>query len=339
MIKITQSLKRKNAIRKTKRKSLLISEDASLYLPLVRATSYEQEEELMYPIANTQSTKFVDINKDLKPFGFAYYPPQNMFYSVMNCWQRECGYCRLYDEGCAALSMIIDCEPIYFDYGGKKWLLEFWKGQYGMTTGCEIGLYNTTTSYLDIPSLFYGTFYEAITDEERIPMAFTLMKKGKLLFSRKDTHWWLTGFRLGEFSDPEDLVMYPQVTLKDTAMRDAFIGGLVDAGYKRSDIAYRDNTVGFVYDKPKSKQPYTRTPILEYMMQTNNKRNCYAYNEATKLIGDPLDKFAFVKEEAPKMYNKILNIRSSQEIFRNSNLLNQYSAQSKAEVLAMKEKE
>lgn len=337
MIKINRLLKQKLTIKKARRKSLLVSKDGSLYLPLVKATSFEEEETLMFPIADAQSTKFVDINKDIKPFGFAYYRPQNMFYSLMDCWQREFGYCRLYDEGCAAFSMIIDCEPVYFDYAGKKWLIEFWKGQYGMTTGCEIGIYNTTVPYIDVPGLFYGTFYEAVSDEERMPLAFTLIKKGKVLFYRKELHWWLTGFRLGEFSEPEDLVMHAQLTLKDIEMRDAFIEGLVHAGYKRSEIAYRDTTVGFVYDKPRNRQPLTRNPVMEFMMQTNNKRNCFAYNEATKLIGDPLDKFVFVKENAPKVYNKALNIRQSQNVFKDFDLLNKYTLESKAAAMGMKE--
>ncbi len=330
MIKLFQFLKQKIAIKRARKKSRTMSENTDLYLPRVKAMDLNAEEEVMLPIADAQSTKFIDINKDLKPFGFAYYRPQNMFYSLMDCWQRECGYCRLYDEGCAAFSMIIDCEPIYFDYAGKKWLIEFWKGQYGMTTGCEIGIYNTKIPFIDIPGLFNGTFYETASDEERLPLAFTLIKKDKVLFYRRDLHWWLTGFRLGEFSEPEDLIMHAQITLKDIEMRDAFIGGLTRAGYKSSEIAYRGTTVGFVYDKPRNKQPFTRTPILEFMMQTNNKRNCFAYNEATKLIGDPLDKFVYVKNEAPKMYNKILNIRCSQEIFKNSDMLNKYNMESKA---------
>lgn len=337
MIKLIRLSKQKIAVKKARKKSMPISENANRYLPLVKATSFEEEEALMLPIAGAESTKFIDINKDIKPFGFAYYRPQNMFYSLMDCWQRECGYCRLYDEGCAAFSMIIDCEPIYFNYAGKKWLIEFWKGQYGMTTGCEIGIYNTVAPAIDIPELFHGTFYETASDEDRMPLSFTLMKKGKVLFYRKELHWWLTGFRLGEFSEPEDLVMHAQLTLKDIEMRNAFIDGMIRAGYKRNEIAYKDTTVGFVYDKPRSKQPLTRTAILEFMMQTNNKRNCFAYNEATKLIGDPLDKFVFVKSEAPKMYNKILNVRCSQDIFKNFDLLNQYSMESKAAIMGMKE--
>ena len=73
--------------------------------------------------------------------GYGYDKWQDIFYSKLNGWQRDMGYCRLYDEVAAPMSMIIDCEPIYFEYDNKKWLIEFWKGQYGMTTGCEVGVY------------------------------------------------------------------------------------------------------------------------------------------------------------------------------------------------------
>ena len=72
--------------------------------------------------------------------------------------------------------MIIDCEPIYFRYKGKKWLIEFWKGQYGMTTGGEVGIYYTTGPDLNIPGLFNGTFYKCVNDEDRIDMSFAFRK-------------------------------------------------------------------------------------------------------------------------------------------------------------------
>ena len=98
------------------------------------------------------------LNRDLEPFGFAYDLYQDSFYSLMNPWQRKFGYCRLYDEACAPLSMIIDCEPIRFKYKGRKFLIEFWKGQYGMTTGGEVGIYYTDGPDLNIPGVFNGTF-------------------------------------------------------------------------------------------------------------------------------------------------------------------------------------
>ena len=38
------------------------------------------------------------LNQDLEPVGFAYDRRTDTFYSLMDCWQRKMGYCRLYDE-------------------------------------------------------------------------------------------------------------------------------------------------------------------------------------------------------------------------------------------------
>ena len=69
-----------------------------------------------------QGTGSAALDKILAGFGFAYEPAQSIFFSIHNAWQREYGYFPLYDEMLAPLSMIVDCEPVYFAYEGKRWL-------------------------------------------------------------------------------------------------------------------------------------------------------------------------------------------------------------------------
>lgn len=265
----------------------------------------------------SKSEKNIELNNDLAPWGFAYYAPQDLFYSRKNGWQRNCGYCQLYDEGSAALSMIIDCEPIYFKYAGKNWLIEFWKGQYGMTTGCEIGIYNTTDPIRYNPAGFNSTFYNCAEDKDQINMSFTLHKNNNILLQRNELHWWLTCFRLAEFSHPWDLVMKSEIRLKDSTMKDAFVEGMIKAGYQTNDLTIRGNSVAFTYGKPRNRQPLTRTAIIEFIMQTNNFRNCLAYTLATRSIADnTLDRLFFVKEQAPKLYRKIMDIGHHSDIFK-----------------------
>lgn len=266
----------------------------------------------------TKSEKNIELNKDLAPWGFGYYASQDLFYALRDAWQRNCGYCQLYDEGSAALNMIIDCEPIYFEYAGKNWLIEFWKGQYGMATGCEIGIYNTTNPILYNKSGFISTHYDCAQDKDQIYMSFTLKKYNKILLQRNERHWWLTCFRLAEYSSPTELSMPTEIRLKDDTMTDAFIEGMLKAGYVTSDLTIRGNSVAFIFDKPMNKQPLTRTPIIEFIMQTTNHRNCLAYNLATKKIADnTLDRLLFIKEQAPKIYRKIMDIGNHSDIFKN----------------------
>ncbi len=265
-----------------------------------------------------------DLNNDLKPFGFAYYPPQDYFYSIMYGWQSECGYCELYDEGSAGLSMIIDCEPIYFNYDGKKWLIEFWKGQYGMTSGCEIGIYTTTGPNLNIPGVFNGTFYFCAKEEDHLPLAFTLYKNGKEIFNRREVHWWLTGFKLGEYAHPSELSVAIEITLKNKEMLEAFLGGMRKAGYTDDQLTIRGNTVSFIYGVPYADQPMTRTPEIEYWMQMNNLRNTSAYNFATSAYKNTIEKLNYVRNAAPKLYHKIINIGSTKELFKSYEFIRKF---------------
>ncbi|MCL2098654.1 MAG: YDG domain-containing protein, partial [Bacteroidales bacterium] len=74
--------------------------------------------------------------------GFAYDLDSKMLYARMDASQRELGFCYFYDEMIPLISSNISCEPIYFYYNNKEWLVEIWKGQYGIELGAEIGVYN-----------------------------------------------------------------------------------------------------------------------------------------------------------------------------------------------------
>jgi hypothetical protein len=233
----------------------------------------------------------------------------------MDAWQRSFGYTRIYDEATAIMGMIVDSEPIRFEYGGKAWLIEFWKGQYDLTTGGEIGVYATEGPVLIIPGLIDSTFYEPITDSELLQMSYMMKKKGKTLFTREDKHWWLTGFKLGEFSKPSQLMMMINITIEDEGMLNAFLKGLNNAGYSNNDLEIYENSVSFKFDKPHSKQPLTRTMLTDWLIQLKNKYLCNKYQRLTGNINSLDDKVKYVQEKAPKMFEKISDIGSTKKLF------------------------
>ena len=242
----------------------------------------------------------------------------------MDSWQRKFGYFRLYDEACATFSMIIDCEPRYFNYKGVKWMIEFWKGQYGMTTGGEIGIYYTSGPNLNIPGVFNGTFYNCVKDEHRIDMSFAFRKNGNLLFTRSGYHWWLTGFKLAEFSQPSELTMDIILDLYDREMAEAFIVGLRNAGYTESEYAIRGRRVYVYFDKPHTQQPFTRNSITVHLMQRNNRSFCDAYNHLTDAYAGTLDKLSYVKIKSPNMYNQIVHMGKPHQIFESYDNIKDY---------------
>mgnify|MGYP000621142798 CR=1 FL=1 len=61
------------------------------------------------------------------------------------------------------LAWSLTANRFYFDYQGKTWLLEFWKGQYGINTGAEIGIYRADT--LLSPAQRPYTLFHTVPDE------------------------------------------------------------------------------------------------------------------------------------------------------------------------------
>lgn len=256
--------------------------------------------------------------------GFTYDPEQDIFISNMDAWQREFGYCRLYDEAAAPFGMIVDCEPIYFEYGGRYWLIEFWKGQYDLTTSCEIGVYFTDGPATDIPGVFNWTFYDSGSNADLLQMSFSVKKNNKILFSRCSRHWWLTGFKLGEFSEPSELTMKIYIALKDEDMRDAFVGGLKNAGYPDKGIKRYGDSVSFVFDKPKTRQPYTRTRFTDWLIQRKNRFMCLRFMELAGSYGNVQDKLEAIREKSPKFYGKAVNLGMKKKTYKKCLKINSF---------------
>lgn len=259
------------------------------------------------------------IGKGIEIAGYEYDSEQDIFCCNMNPWQRNLGYSRLYDEAMAPFGMIVDCEPIYFEYKDKIWLIELWKGQYDLNTGCEIGIYTASKPILNASQVYKFMFYNCASDTERLTMSFTLEKNGKILFSRDDRHWWLAGFKLGEYSEPSELVMRLNITLKDREMCDAFIGGLTRAGYLEDEIIVNGYTVGVTFDKPRTPQPATRILETDKIIQAKNKILCDRYNDITHIYNNLTDKINEIKKQAPEIYEEIINKATLRTHFRNIN--------------------
>jgi hypothetical protein len=253
------------------------------------------------------------IREMLAGTGYEYDPGQDIFYSTLNPWQRTLGYCSLYDEAAIPLGMVFDCEPVRFEYGGKKWLIELWKGQYGITAGGEIGVYTTTGPYIDVPGVFNGTFYLCAEDADHLSMTYTLLKDGKVLFSRAARHWWLTGFRLGEYAEPEELTMEASITFKDTVMRDAFLSALHDLGYRDNAVRSGGNTVLILFKKPRSKQPLTRGGLISGPTLAALKNNVKIYKSLTGGMNNVYDIFMALRG-MPQMFDLVLGMGRKKEI-------------------------
>ena len=159
---------------------------------------------------------------------YQYSPDGNYYYTNSDPWQRALGYNELYDASAQFVCIYIDTMRCKFEYAGKDWMIQFWKGQYGYVfVGHEIGVYNK-------PKNRGAEHYDCATDEESIYMSMTGYRKGVELYTREyGKYWWCTGFvpgKLDKFSDRSELSLTARMTMKDSAMLLAFTNSLKDNG-------------------------------------------------------------------------------------------------------------
>ena len=140
--------------------------------------------------------------------------------------------------------MFYNTQRYKFDYEGKNWMIQVWKGQYGITSGAEIGVYTKSPKNP-------VEFYACASDEDCLKMSFDLYKKGELFFHREDeSHWWLTGFSPLTATSASDFEMRASITCKSEEMAKAFAGGLEDNGYVLGQNYWVDGAVvRFNWDK------------------------------------------------------------------------------------------
>ena len=213
--------------------------------------------------------------------GFAYHSEKDIFYSTKNAWQKNFGYTHAYDVFAPIFQMIIDTEPVRFFYNNKNWLITFWKGQYGIVTGAEIGVYCTKQRIIN-----KRTIYLPVSDNELLNMGLVLYKNGEMIMKAKAKHWWLAIFKLGLFSKPKELWADAYITFPNEKMLEAFLNAFKKIGYSKKDYKVIDKTFVFRFKKPKSRKVWTRNWLVDSIRQHYNRKNVKLYN---KYLADFID--------------------------------------------------
>lgn len=249
---------------------------------------------------NTEE-KCRDINFILNPFGFEFDAEQDIVISRHDCWQREIGYIDLFDLKSHLFNIVMDCEPIYFHYNQKEYRIEFWKGQYGITSGAEIGIYIREDN-----CSYPKNYYRCANDEEQLEMGFLLLKKCTM-FHRSDHTWWLTGFDVGKFSKPKNLQLKTYIAFPNHEMQWEFIKGLEKAGYPQSKIYVCENKVYFEYCYPHNYKLNHGHKLGKCFAQIRNYINCSIFLFFTKVFPTTLDKLTYIRFMFPKIYRCIIN--------------------------------
>lgn len=256
--------------------------------------------------AMTSCEKCCVLNTAIEPMGFAYLPKQDIFTSTKNAWQRQLGYHSLYNRGAAHFNMVFDYQPIYFNYSGRTWMIQLWKGQYGINTGAEIGVYYTDAIIPEYQREL--TLFQAVSDEDMLDMSIKLTRCSSHAFSTTDCHWWLTGFCMGTFSEPSMLHLTASVTFPDCSMMDAFITALLAQGYTRCDFTTCNLTITFNM-RPVPKYDNWLQRLAAFFSQWENRLFCRIFLFATRSFSLSLDRLLYLYYFLPCTFRKTMHVR------------------------------
>ena len=178
-------------------------------------------------------------NDGILGIGFDYNVSKYMARSTPNAWLRPLGYNRLVDMAAPLLLTYLDTLRFPFEYEGRDWMIQFWKGLYGPSNGAEIGLYEKPSGR--------PFFWDA--SGTMLDISMQLYQGDKLFFDYGTQRtWWTGGFRYGNFRRtplvcPRQLRLTGAIAFEDQGMADAFL-----ASFKENKGAYMTGSLdGLVF--------------------------------------------------------------------------------------------
>lgn len=167
---------------------------------------------ILYDTVNNQI-----VGKNGKPALVGYYLDlnQNYVYTGIDVWQRNLGFNIYYDIFCYLTPFFFHytTQRVKFNYDGKDYMFQMWKGRYAIANGGELGIYTR-------PEEKVGTFYDCAGDEDMLVMSIEVYHGEDLLFKHGPMlHWWVTGFSISDTAYlPESLTLISTIELKDEEM-------------------------------------------------------------------------------------------------------------------------
>lgn len=252
------------------------------------------------------------LNDLTMPLGYQYLEQCNIFISTLDAWQRNFGYTRRYDCLAPFFNMVFDCEPVYFDYDNRTWLLEVWKGQYGINTGAEIGIY--CADGIIPPFKRKRELFHTVSND-KLPVFTMNLKRIQNHTEEKIAeicrpHWWLAAFRMGCFSKPDNLYAEFCINFPECGMAHEFAEALFHLGYCTNSIQICNSRVCFSFTKPK-------TPVccrllskpVRCIAQLKNRLFCRLYLFVTRPFCHTPDRLLYLYYYLPFIFRRCLRLR------------------------------
>ena len=162
----------------------------------------------------------------VSPFGLYYDENRDVFSYKLTAWQRGNGYIK-------PDSNRVDSCPVYFEFEGKTWLIEFAKGNYGLMIGAETGVYHEEG--IVEPMLYDFIHFASVYDYELLHISNRLMRDGEVIYENQGRHWWLAGFRPDITGGPDKLQLFSTVTFGTEVAAEIFYRALDAKVEERND--------------------------------------------------------------------------------------------------------
>ena len=189
-----------------------------------------------------KSTLLKDMLQKKQRLSYQYSYVDDYYYvNDKDCWQSNFGFGKFYYFVAPYILLEYDYVRVYFTYEDKDYMIQFWKGQYGLLFyGAEQGIYSKPHSDKD-DTVF--TFYNCADQEDWATMDLTLYRDeagdGNYVrqFTRDtDRYWWCTGFKQGHLRVEEpasELRSVGSITLRDEEMAALLSEGLKTCGFEQ----------------------------------------------------------------------------------------------------------
>lgn len=245
-----------------------------------------------------------------EPLGYTYDAGQDIFATRHDAPQKLFGYTSFFDLSAPYFNMIYDYETIYFNYNNRTWLIEMWKGQYGINTGCELGIYYADTI---VPPKDYSTaHFEAVQPRDMPEISLKLnsytakgYRQPVRLACHRDRHWWLTIFKMGHFTRPQNLFVNTSIRFRDCHMMHQFLESFRTT---LPDVPYNVNrqTVYFTFN-----QSTRRYPLFKRIVRCASLYCCRMYckwfRSITRPFADSGEKILYLYYYLPFVIRRIFS--------------------------------
>lgn len=285
-----------------------------IFLILLPLWKHARKSRLLRKVSDMPPAKKSALLTDLTaPFGFSYLSVQDIliFKADAPCSMEtdQSGYGAAYGQPALPERFVLDSEPVYFNYQGRTWLIVFRKGQYGIHTGAEAGIYHADR--IVPPALRPQTVFEAASGDETVLVKMRLLGSDCPLFSVTQRQGRSGGFVTGVCVSPDDLLLEISITFPDMDMCNAFTRAMNGLGYQNSKLLLCQSTVQFYFTAPKAVPLAVPDDLLRNYVLHKNLFFCKLFLWITEPFFTASDRLLYLYYAYPFLFRRALSVHRS----------------------------